>query len=336
MEIKNKRILECVPNFSEGRDPQKMNQILNSIQSVPGVKVLHTDVGYDANRTVVTFAGKPELVIEAAYRAVAKASEIIDMSTHQGVHPRIGATDILPLVPVSGITMEETVELSYQLAKRIGENLQIPIYCYEYSAKQPYRKKLESIRKGEYEGLKYKLTDPLWTPDFGPIHFNIRSGATTLGARKFLVAFNVNLDTQSLEIAKKIAGMVRESGFTQILDGIKTHQPGLLKTVKAIGWRMEQYKKVQVSMNITDIDQTPLHEAFHAVQTIAQKLNTRVTGSELIGLIPLKAMLDAGAFFLNQNTTDPKTLINEAIKKMGLDELSPFDYTERILEYKLL
>ena len=331
---RSKIILECVPNFSEGRRPEVIEKILESIQG-KNVNILRVDTGFAANRTVVTFAGEPEAIVEPTYRAVKKAIELIDMSQHHGVHPRIGAIDVLPFAPVSGITMPETIELSNILAERIGKELKIPVYLYEYSAKADYRKKLESIRKGEYEGLEEKMKIPFWKPDFGPTTFNAKSGATIMGARNFLVAFNVNLDTKSTEIAKQIAAEIRESGYFIHENGQKKHIPGILKNVKAIGWYINDFDKVQVSMNLTNIDETPVHIAYKTVAELAEKYHTKVTGSELIGLIPLKTILSTGIYFSNNKNLNEKALIEYAIQGLGLNELAPFSENERILEYKL-
>jgi glutamate formiminotransferase/formiminotetrahydrofolate cyclodeaminase len=338
MKINNlSRILECVPNFSEGRNASIIKEIEKNIEKTKGVKVLHTDIGFDTNRSVITFAGEPKAVVEAAFSGVRSASKLIDMSLHKGAHPRIGATDVLPLVPIRNISIEETVELSYQLANRIGEGLQIPVYCYEKSAKFPERVKLENIRKGEYEGLPLKISNPLWKPDFGPTEFNVKSGATIIGARNILIAFNANLDTNSEEIASKIASRVRESGMA-ITDGNGNVKRvfGILKGVKAIGWYIEEYKKAQVSMNITDVSQTPMHIAFETVKKVAGEFGVKVTGSELIGLAPLKAFIDAGHYYKKDNIIySENDLIALAAEKLGLDEIKPFEPNSRIIEYLL-
>jgi glutamate formiminotransferase/formiminotetrahydrofolate cyclodeaminase len=294
-----KKIIECVPNFSEGRDHEIIKQITDVIESVEGVKLLDVDPGRDTNRTVVTIVGNPESVSEAAFLSVKKASEIIDMSKHHGEHPRMGATDVCPFVPVSGITMEETVLFARKVAERIGNELGIPVYCYENAAFREERRNLANCRSGEYEGLKKKLSDPLWQPDFGPAHFNERSGATAVGARDFLVAFNVNLNTTSSRRANAIAYDVREKGRNITNDNGKIiNVPGTLKSVKAIGWYIEEYGIAQISMNLTNISVTPVHIAFDEVCCKAEARGVRVTGSELIGLIPLKSLLDAGRYFL--------------------------------------
>jgi glutamate formiminotransferase/formiminotetrahydrofolate cyclodeaminase len=344
-----KKIIECVPNFSEGRDMSIIKQITDVIEIVEGVKLLDVDPGKDTNRTVVTFVGSPEQVSEAAFLAVKKASEIIDMSRHHGEHPRMGATDVCPLVPVSGITMEETAEYARRLAKRIGEELNIPVYCYENAALEEKRRNLAACRAGEYEGLKKKLADPEWKPDFGPSLFNKRAGATAVGARDFLVAFNVNLNTTSLRRANAIAYDVREKGRPlregdpvngKVVKDENRQQvmvPGSLKSVKAIGWFIEEYGIAQISMNLTNISVTPVHIAFDEVCRKADARGVRVTGSELVGLIPLKAMLDAGRYFLKKQQrsagVSDEELIKIAIKSMGLNDIHGFRPEEKIIEY---
>ncbi|MBS4058335.1 MAG: glutamate formimidoyltransferase [Bacteroidales bacterium] len=346
-----KKLIECVPNFSEGRDMSVIKQIINQIETVEGVKLLDVDPGAATNRTVVTFVGTPDEVLEAAFRAVKRASEIIDMRKHKGEHPRMGATDVCPLVPVANISMEETAELARRLAKRIGEELEIPIYCYEQAAFSPARKNLASCRSGEYEGLPEKLANPEWKPDFGPAKFNARSGATAVGARDFLVAFNVNLNTTSTRRANSIAFDVRERGRVKrdgdpitgkiVKDekGNQVYIPGTLKSVKAIGWFIEEYGIAQISMNLTNIGITPVHIAFDEVCRKAADRGIRVTGSELVGLIPLKAMIEAGKYFLAKQErslgVDNDELIKIAIKSLGLDELKPFNPKEKIIEYVL-
>ena len=347
--MKIQPILECVPNFSEGRDMEVIKQITDVIVSVDGVKLLDGDPGKDTNRTVVTFVGSPEDVCEAAFRAVRKAAEVIDMSKHHGEHPRMGATDVCPLVPVSGITMEETVVYARKLAERIGKELSIPVYCYESAAFEEKRRNLASCRSGEYEGLKKKLANPAWKPDFGPAEFNARAGATAVGARDFLVAFNVNLNTTSTRRANAIAFDVREKGrpmregnpvtgkIVKDADGNQIMIPGTLKAVKAIGWFIEEYGIAQISMNLTNISITPVHIAFDEVCRKAEARGIRVTGSELVGLIPLKAILDAGRYFLHKQQrsagVSDEELIKIAVRSMGLDEISDFNPAEKIIEY---
>ena len=344
-----KKILECVPNFSEGRDMEIIKQITDVIESVEGVKLLDVDPGKDTNRTVVTFVGNPEAVSEAAFLSVKKASEIIDMSKHHGAHPRMGATDVCPFVPVSGITMEETVSVAHKVAERIGNELAIPVYCYEYAASKPERRNLANCRSGEYEGLRKKLSDPDWKPDFGPAEFNERAGATAVGARDFLVAFNVNLNTTSIRRANAIAYDVREKGrparegdkitgkIIKDQNGEKVMIPGSLKSVKAIGWFIEEYGIAQISMNLTNISVTPVHIAFDEACRKADARGVRVTGSELVGLIPLKSLLDAGRYFLakqqRSSGISDEELIRIAIRSMGLNDIHPFKPMEKIIEF---
>jgi len=343
------QIIECVPNFSEGNDMNIIKQITDKIESVDGISLLDVDPGKATNRTVVTFVGAPEEVSEAAFRAVKKASELIDMSKHRGEHPRMGATDVCPMVPVSNITMEETVEYARKLAERIGNDLDIPVYCYENAALKEDRRNLANCRAGEYEGLEKKFTDPRWKPDFGPAEFNSRSGATAVGARDFLVAYNVNLNTTSVRRANSIAFDVREKGRIKreneslsgkpIKDknGEPVRVPGTLKSTKAIGWYIEEFGIAQISINLTNISITPVHIAFDEVCKKADERGIRVTGSELVGLIPLKAMLDAGRYFLKKQHrslgVSDKELIKIAVKSLGLDELYKFKPEEKIIEY---
>jgi len=345
------RILECIPNFSEGRDLTLIRSITDIIESVDFVRLLHVDPGKDTNRTVVTFAGDPDAVVEAAFRAVKKASELIDMSKHKGAHPRFGATDVLPLVPVEDISMEETVEYARKLGKRIGEELGIPVYCYENAAFTEKRKNLAFIRSGEYEGLKKKLANPDWKPDFGPAVFNKKSGAVAVGARDFLVAFNINLNTTSVRRANAIAFDLREKGRIKregdkltgniIRDdkGDPVYIPGSLKSVKAIGWFLDEYGIAQISMNLTNISITPVHIAFDEACRRAEARGIRVTGSELAGMIPLKALLEAGKYFLKKQKRSTgisdKEILKIAIKSLGLNDLYPFRPEEKILEYRL-
>ncbi len=334
------RLIECVPNFSEGRDMKIIKQITDEIESVEGVRLLDVDPGKDTNRTVVTFVGEPEPVCEAAFRAVRKAAELIDMTKHTGAHPRMGATDVCPLVPVSGITMEETAAFARKLAERIGNELELPVYCYEEAAFEPKRKNLASVREGEYEGLKMKIEDPAWKPDFGPARFNAGAGAVIVGARDFLVAFNVNLNTTSVRRANAIAFDVRERGrekregdpvtgkVVKDANGEPVMIPGTLKAVKAIGWYIPEYGFAQISMNLTNIGVTPVHVAFDEVCKKAEERGVRVTGAELVGLIPLNAMLDAGKYFLHKQQRSAglsdAELIAAAVRSMGLSELKPF------------
>ncbi len=349
-----KQLIECVPNFSEGRDMRIINQITAEIEKIEGIRLLDIDPGKATNRTVVTFVGDPESVCEAAFIAVKKAAEIIDMSKHRGAHPRFGATDVLPLIPVSGISMEEVVSYARKLAKRIGEELHIPVYCYEFVAQEPKRKNLANCRQGEYEGLSKKICSEEWKPDFGPCQWDAdiaRSGAIAVGARNFLVAYNVNLNTTSIRRANAVAYDIREKGRvkrqgdpltgTIIRDenGEPEYEPGLLKAVKAIGWYIEEYGIAQISINLTDLSVSPLHIVFDAACERAHARGLRVTGSELVGLIPLKDMLDAGKYYLQKqkrSTGIPeKQIINMAIKSLGLNDLAPFHPEKKIIEYVL-
>lgn len=315
-----------------------IKQITDVIESVEKVKLLNVDPGKDTNRTVVTFVGDPEAVAEAAFLAVKKASEVIDMSKHRGEHPRMGATDVCPFIPVSGITMEETVIFTRKVAERIGNELNIPVFCYENAAFEEKRRNLAACRAGEYEGLEKKLADPAWKPDYGPAVFNVRSGATAVGARDFLVAFNVNLNTTSTRRANAIAFDVREKGRDIVTEnGEILNVPGTLKSVKAIGWYIEEYGIAQISMNLTNISVTPVHIAFDEVCRKAEARGIRITGSELVGLIPLKSLLDAGKYFLEKQQRSSgvpdNELIKIAVKSMGLNELHPFRPEEKIIEY---
>ncbi len=346
-----RKLVECVPNFSEGRNMQIIKQITDAIESVEGVKLLDVDPGKDTNRTVVTFVGEPELVAEAAFRAIKKASEVIDMTKHKGEHPRFGATDVCPFIPISGVSMDECVAIAQKVGERVGNELSIPVYLYEYAATEPKRKNLASVRAGEYEGIAEKIAKPEWKPDYGPARFNVKSGNIAISAREFLVAYNVNLNTTSVRRANSIAFDVRENGRikregdpitgTVVKDekGNAVRIPGTLKSVKAIGWFIEEYGVAQISMNLTNIATTPVHVAFDEVVKSAQSRGIRVTGSELVGLIPLKALLDAGIYFLEkqQRSTgiSETELVKIAVKSLGLDDLKPFDPKKRVIEYLL-
>lgn len=345
------QLIECVPNFSEGNDLTIIKQITNEIESVDGVKVLNVDPGKATNRTVVTFVGPPQAVVDAAFLAIKKAAELIDMSKHKGEHPRMGATDVCPLIPISNITMEETAEYARQLGERVGNGLHIPIYLYEEAQPNKNRHNLSVIRSGEYEGFFKKIKLAGWAPDYGPAEHSVRSGSTVIGARDFLIAYNINLNTTSVRRANAIAFDVRETGrvkregnpFTGKIikddTGAPLYTPGTLRSVKAIGWYIQEYGVAQISMNLTNINVTPVHLAFDEVCKKATERGIRVTGSELIGLIPLKCMLDAGRYFLNkqQRSTgvSERELIKIAVKSLGLDELGPFKPEERIIEYLL-
>ncbi len=345
------QLIECVPNFSEGRDLAIIKQITNEIESVDGVKLLDVDPGAATNRTVVTFVGTPNAVIEAAYKAIVKAGEIIDMSKHKGEHARMGATDVCPLIPVANISMEETSQWAVKLAKRVGETTHIPTYLYGASQEDTKRNVLSIIRAGEYEGFFEKIKRPEWKPDFGPSIYSARSGATVIGARDFLIAYNINLNTTSTRIANRIAFDVRETGrvvregnpFTGKIKTDEHGEPvrilGTCKAVQAVGWYIDEYKVAQVSANLTNFNITPIHTFFDAVQDSCVERGVRITGSELVGLIPLKAMLDAGRHFLKKQErslgVDDAELIHIAVKSLGLDELGPFDPQKKIIEYQL-
>lgn len=345
------QIIECVPNFSEGRDMEIIRQITAEVEAVQGVKLLDIDPGAATNRTVVTFVGSPEEVIEAAFRCIKKASELIDMRHHKGEHPRFGATDVCPLVPISGISMEETVKYAHKLAERVGKELGIPAYCYESAAKKPERRNLANVRSGEYEGLPKKLEDPNWKPDYGTASFVPKTGAVAIGARDFLVAYNINLNTTSTRRANALAFDIREKGRPmregnpitgKIVKDEKGEQvmiPGSLKACKAIGWFIEEYGIAQVSINLTNISITSVHEAFEESCRKAQERGMRVTGSEIVGLVPKKVLIDAGKYFLRKQNRSlgvhEEEIIKIAVKSLGLDDLKPFHAHEKIIEYLL-
>jgi glutamate formiminotransferase / formiminotetrahydrofolate cyclodeaminase len=342
-------IVECVPNFSEGRDMNIIRQITDVIEKTEGVRLLDVDPGKATNRTVVTFVGHPDAVIEAAFMAIKKAAELIDMTKHKGEHPRMGATDVCPLIPVSGITLEETAGYAVKLAERVGKSLEIPVYLYEAAASKPERKNLANIRAGEYEGFENKIRQAEWAPDFGPSVFNKKAGATVIGARDFLVAYNVNLNTKSVRRANSVAFDVRENGRVKTdpatgkpvtdKNGEAVRIPGSCKSVKAIGWYIEEYGIAQISMNLTDIHTTPLHIAFDACCKSAESRGLRVTGSELVGLVPKSVLTDAGKYFLKKQKRSvgvaESELIHIAVRTLGLDELSPFDPNKKVIEYLL-
>ena len=344
------QIIECVPNFSEGRNQNVINEISNSISKIKGVYLLNVDPGNATNRTVMTFVGDPDSVIEAAYNAIKVASEKIDMIKHKGEHPRFGATDVCPLIPVSNITFDELIPYAEKLAKRVSDNLDIPVYLYEYAAKEEKRKNLANVRSGEYEGLEEKISKKGWKPDFGK-NFNKKSGATAIGVRDFLIAYNINLNTKSTRLANAIAFDVREKGrikrkghpvIGEIVydkNGNPENIPGSLKHVKAIGWYIDEFGIAQISMNLTNITETPIHTVFDEVSKKAEKRGTRVTGSELVGLIPLKSILDVGKYFLkkqNRSLGIPESdIIKIAIESLGLNQVKDFDPEKNILEYYL-
>ncbi len=343
------QLLECVPNFSEGRDPVIIEKIAEAIRKVPEIRLLDIDPGKATNRTVMTFVGPPHAVEEAAFQAIATAAQLIRMDEHTGEHPRMGATDVCPFIPISGMSMDEAVAVAKRVAQRVGENLEIPVFLYEKAASAPYRANLADIRSGEYEGLEEKLKDQRWQPDFGPSSLHAGAGATVIGARNFLVAYNINLNTTSVRRANSVAFDVRERGrvkrtgnpitgeIEKDQNGEPVYIPGKLKSVKAIGWYIEEYGIAQISMNLTDIDITPVHVAFDAVCESAASRGLRVTGSELVGLIPKSALIEAGKYFLKKQQrsrgVDEKTLMHIAIKSLGLDELKPFDPKKKVIEY---
>lgn len=346
----NRRLIECVPNFSEGRDEQKINSIADAVRSVKGVHLLNIDPGEATNRTVITFAGEPEAVCEAAFRSVAQAAKVIDMRLQHGAHPRIGATDVLPLVPVSGVTLEECAELSCKLAKRIAEELRIPCYCYEAAAFKPERRNLAVCRTGEYEALPDRMTNPAQQPDYGARPWDedlAKTGCTVVGARDFLIAVNFNLNTTSKKLASAIACDVRQKGrakrvngqIVKDADGNTIYEPGTLKCTKAIGWYIDEYGIAQVSMNITNINVTPLHKAFDEVSRAAAARGLRVTGTEIIGLVPKRVLIEAGRYYLEKQhspTDVPEDeIIKIAIKSMSLDDLRPFNPREKVIEFLL-
>ncbi len=342
------RIVECVPNFSEGRDTAIIEAIAESIRTVSGVKLLGVEPDKDYNRLVVTFVGEPSGVVEAAFQATKTAAERIEMTNHKGEHPRLGATDVVPFVPISGVTMEDCVQLAHQYGKRVASELKIPVYLYEYAAQTPERRNLANIRKGEYESLPEKLADPNWKPDYGETVFNARSGATVTGARKFLIAYNVNLNTPDSSLAHEIALRIRESGrpkkdeagnVVKNENGEKLTIPGSLKAVKAMGVLVERFHIAQVSINLVDYETTPPHVAFEEVKKQAKTLGIEGTGSEIVGLTPLKALLMAGEYYAKQKgkvgKISEEELVNIAIEGLGLSQLEPFDVRKKVIEYQL-
>jgi len=345
------KLIECVPNFSEGRDLDIIRQITAAIKSADGVSLLDVDPGASTNRTVVTFVGSPKAAVEAAFRGIQKAAELIDMRQHKGAHPRMGATDVCPFVPISNVSWEEAIACANELGKRVGDELNIPVYLYEKAAKDKSRANLAIIRAAEYEGFFDKIKDPAWKPDFGPSVFNEKTGATAIGARAFLIAYNVNLNTKAVRRAMSVAFDVRENGRIKTEDGTPSGKPvldqsgepvripGMLKHVKAIGWYVEEYGIAQVSMNLTNIEETPLHAAFDACNESASKRGLRVTGSEIVGMLPKKCLVDAGKYFLRKQKcsegASEEELIDIAIRSMGLNELKPFDPKEKIIEFKM-
>jgi len=341
-------LVECVPNFSEGRNEKVINAIADAIRTVSGVKLLDVDPGYSTNRTVVTLVGGPDEVVEAAFQAIARASQLIDMRNHRGEHPRMGATDVCPFVPVSGLTMQDCVKLAQTLGERVGRELGIPVYLYSEAATRPERRSLADIRQGEYEALPEKMKDANFKPDFGPTTFNAECGATVIGARPFLIAYNVNLNTKSKKLANEIALNIREAGrarrnakgeIEKDENGKSIMVPGSLKEVRAVGWYVDEYKRAQVSINLTDFSVTSLHQAFDQVCKEAQKMGLRVTGSEIVGLVPLKAMLEAGRHYLKMQGrstgVSEEELVETAVQSLGLSDLTPFNPREKIIDYRV-
>src|SRR5438552_5812905 len=345
------KLIECVPNFSEGRDQNVIRQITDAIKSVDGVSLLDVDPGASTSRTVVTFVGNPDAAVEAAFRAIQKAAKVIDMRKHKGAHPRMGAIEVCPFIPISNVSWEEAIECANRLGRRVGEELKIPVYLYEKAAKTKARSNLSVIRAGEYEGFFEKIKQPEWRPDFGSAVFNEKSGATVIGVRDFLVAYNVNLNTKSVRRATSVAFDVREQGRVKTEDGTPSGKPvldangepvripGTLKHVKAIGWFVKEYGIAQVSINLTNIEETPLHVAFDACVEAAAKRGLRVTGSEIVGMVPKKCLVDAGRYFLRKQRwsegASEEELIDIAIRSMGLSELKPFDPNEKVIELKI-
>jgi glutamate formiminotransferase/formiminotetrahydrofolate cyclodeaminase len=345
------KLIECVPNFSEGRDQNIIRQITDAIELVDGVSLLDVDPGASTNRTVVTFVGNPDAAVEAAFHAIKKAAELIDMRKHKGAHPRMGATDVCPFIPVSNVSWDEAIACANRLGERVGKELKIPVYLYERAAKDKSRSNLSIIRAGEYEGFFKKINQPEWKPDFGPDVFNEKSGGTVIGVRDFLVAYNVNLNTTSVRRANSVAFDVREQGRVQTADGTPWGKPvldangepiripGMLKHVKAIGWFVKEYGIAQVSMNLTNIEETPLHAAFDACCESAAGRGLRATGSEIVGMVPKKCLVDAGRYYLRKQKwsegMSDEELIDIAIRSMGLSELKPFDPKEKVIEFKI-
>lgn len=338
------QIVECVPNFSEGRNAKTIEAIAQSIRNIDKVKLLSVESDKDYNRTVVTFVGKPSSVADAAFQATRTAAERIDMRLHRGEHPRIGATDVVPFIPIKGLTMDECVNLANSYGNRVASELKIPVYLYEAAARSSQRRNLADVRKGEYEGLAEKLHDPQWRPDYGEPVFNAQSGATVAGARKFLIAYNVNLNTPDNKVANEIALRIRESGRVKKGEdgkplknekGESVRIPGTLKAVKAMGVYLDRFKIAQVSINLVDFEITSMHDAFEEVQKQAKALGCDATGSELVGLTPLKAMLLAGTFYAHNQNLPERELVSLAVERLGLSQLDPFDPKKKIIEYQI-
>lgn len=330
------KLIECVPNFSEGRDKSKIDKIVNSIASIPEVKLLHIDTGFDANRTVITFAGSPEGVEKAAYESIKTAAQEIDMRKHRGTHPRIGATDVFPLIPLHGIDEQECVEISKRIAQKVGNELSIPVYLYENSAINPQRKNLAEIRKGNYEGFADKMKQQEWKPDFGPDVFNPKTGATVIGVRNFLIAYNINLNSTDTKAASTIAGILREKRFVKNADGAVSEVPGRFKNCKAIGWFVPEYNCAQVSFNLTNFKITSVHHVYEETKKLAAEMGISVTGSEIIGLVPEEAILEAGEYYLSKENINiclsKEVIIDTAIHNLGLNDKALFEPEKKILK----
>ncbi|HUP45727.1 MAG TPA: glutamate formimidoyltransferase, partial [Thermoanaerobaculia bacterium] len=342
------KIVECVPNISEGRRADIYNAVAAAAASVSGVTLLNVDPGADTNRTVITFVGDPEAVLEGAFQLVRKGVELIDMTRHRGAHPRMGAVDVVPFIPVAGLTLDDCADLARRLGERVGRELRVPVYLYEHACSAPHRRNLADIREGEYEGCAKKIVEKRWKPDYGPAEFVPKSGATMIGARKFLVAYNVNLNTLDKRLANRVAFDIRERGRIKrdaggdpVLNakGEPVWEPGILKSVKAVGWAIPEYGCAQISINLTDLDTTPLHVAFDATEERARERGLRVTGSEIVGLVPLAVLVDAGRHYLAKmgrpTGVSESALVHTAIRTLGLSEVKPFDPKERVIEYRL-
>lgn len=330
-----KPLIECIPNFSEGKDPATLQALADAIRSVPEVALLHMDAGEAAHRTVYTFAGPPAAVLEAAYRAIRVAAERIDMRLHDGIHPRIGATDVCPFVPLRDITREDLLPLVDELARRVGEELGIPIYLYEDAARAAHRRRIEQIRAGGYEAFRDKILLPEWQPDYGPRTFQPGPGQTVMGVRDFLVAYNINLDSEDVALAQRIAEDLRESGRIITEKGGRTRIPGRFRHLKAIGWQVAEYGCAQISCNLTQIAETPVHAVYEAALELAAQYGARLAGSELIGLIPERCLLEAGRYYLHDPAADAAQAVAIAVQRLGLDVLRPFVPQERVIEYVL-
>lgn len=331
------KIIECVPNFSEGRNKEIIDEIAHSIKKIDDIKLIDIDSGYSANRTVMTFVGNPQCILKAAFSAIKTAAHLINMQNHQGIHPRLGATDVCPLIPIRNVSMQDCIQLSHELGRRVGE-LGIPVYLYEASAQYATRRNLAAIRKGEYEGLMEKVANPAWQPDYGPVVFNQKSGVTVIGARRLLIAFNVNLKSKNVQIAQNIAATMRESGGIIMKDNQRIRVPGLLKSCKAIGWYVKEYDRVQVSTNLVNYRETFMHDVYEVIKKEAIGYQVEVTGSEIVGMVPIEAVLKTGEYYAQSedpNLLTEKAKIECAIKSLGLLDVKPFVPEDKILEYQI-